>query len=90
MNIPIIFEYLWSLETTNKSMQKNLRYPKKRSAKRAALIEVTAVLRGVSTRQVQRVLAGDQNNDKVVDTYMELNEGFDKLIDEVKKMVPFN
>lgn len=71
-------------------MSKNLRYPKKRSARRAALVEVAAELRGVSPRQVQRVLAGDQNNEAVVTTFMELNEGFEKLIGEVKKLVPFN
>lgn len=61
-----------------------------RDTVRAARIIQTAKIVGVSERQVQRVLNGDQENDEVVLVFMELFEGENKLIQQVKKLVPFN
>lgn len=41
---------------------------------RAARIKKTARIAGVSVRSVQRVLAGDQNNEEVMNVYYDLYE----------------
>ena len=62
----------------------------KRDARRAANIIDTSEVVGVSTRQVQRVLAGDQENENVLTVFMELSERKNLLIEEVKKLILFN
>ncbi len=62
----------------------------KRDAKRAATVKETAMLVGVSQRYVRMVMAGDRENDKVIEVFMELTEGKNLLLQEVKKLVPFN
>jgi DNA-binding LacI/PurR family transcriptional regulator len=61
----------------------------KKDVRRAATIKDTADVVGVSTRQVQRVLAGDQENEKVVAVYMEISERKNELLEQVKMLVPF-
>ena len=63
---------------------------RKRDIIRAARITKTADLVGVSKRAVQLVLNGDRNNETVMTVFMELQEGENKLLQEVKKLVPFN
>jgi hypothetical protein len=57
---------------------------------RAARIKKTADIVGVSERQVQRVLNGDQQNEDVVMVFMELSEGETKLVQQVRKLVALN
>ncbi|MDP1810570.1 MAG: hypothetical protein Q8K66_04115 [Sediminibacterium sp.] len=61
-----------------------------RDTVRAAIIIKTARIVGVSERQVNRVLNGDQQNEEVVLVFMELSEGETKLVKEVRKLVPLN
>lgn len=61
-----------------------------RDTVRAARIKRTAEIVGVSERYVQLVLNGDRQNDDVLLVYMEMAEGENKLIQEVKKLVPLN
>jgi hypothetical protein len=49
----------------------------------------TAECVGVSTSLVTKVINGERNNDKVLSTFMELQEGENALLDAVKKLVPF-
>lgn len=63
---------------------------RKRDTRRAANILDTAEITGLSTSQVQKVLRTDRNNDTVVSVFMELQEGKNKLLEEVKKLIPFN
>lgn len=63
---------------------------KKRDTRRAANILDTAEITGLSTSQVQKVLRTDRNNDKVVAVFMELSERKNDLLEEVKKLIPFN
>lgn len=57
----------------------------------AARVKRTAKLVGVSPRQVYRVIKGKQINEKIIDTYMFLQEGEENLLLEaVKKAVPFS
>lgn len=62
---------------------------KEKNTLKAALKEKTAELTGVSVRSVRRVLAGDQKNEAVMATYMELWERFPLMVEEVKRVVPF-
>lgn len=62
----------------------------RRSAEKAAIVAKTAEIRGVSIRQVYRVISGDQENEAVFSTYMTLLEEFNKLPDAVRQLVPFN
>ena len=67
-----------------------MRNQRKRDVKNAANIKDTAEVVGVSTRQVQRVLAGEQENPNVINVYMILEEGKNTLLKAVKELVPFN
>jgi len=77
-------------------MAKKYSNRKKRDTKKAALVKITAEVIGVSTRTVERVTEGTQNNELVFETFMNIKEGFDKVIEEnklllaVEKLVPFN
>lgn len=64
--------------------------PNKIDVSRAATIKETAQVVGVSQRYVQMVLKGDRENDKIVEVAMAITEGKNLLLDEVKKLVPFN
>lgn len=70
-------------------MEKNVRITKPRDIKRAATIQDTAELVEVSTRQVRRVLDGEQENPKIISVFMELQEGKNLLLQEVKNLIPF-
>ena len=59
-----------------------------RNIKRAALIQETADLTGVSVRSVRRVLENERKNETVVTVYMTLLEGTNNLIKEVAALVP--
>ena len=60
-----------------------------RDIKRAALIQQTADITGVSIRSVRRVLESQQTNENVMAVYMTLLEGTNSLLAEVKRVVPF-
>jgi len=60
-----------------------------RDIERAALINKTADMAGVTTRSVRRVLDGDQKNDKVLDAFMMLEEGENLLVQAVKELIGF-
>lgn len=67
---------------------------KKRDSEHAARVIKTARIRGVSERQVYRVLAGDRTDPETLATYMDLLEGERKLEDNllikaVKDLIPF-
>jgi hypothetical protein len=57
---------------------------------KAARIERTAQLHGVSKRYVRLVLQGERNNEDVFATYMTYAEQENKLLDVVRRLVPFN
>lgn len=62
----------------------------KKDCRRASTVKDTAELMGVSPRQVRRVLCGDQENEKIIEVFMEITERKNMLLEEVKKLVPFN
>lgn len=45
---------------------------------------------GMSQRQVRRVIRGDSSNEAVLRAYMEMAEGENLLLQEVKTIVQFN
>jgi hypothetical protein len=64
--------------------------PNKRDSEVATRVKRTAELTGVDVRSVYRVLNGDQKNEIVLSTYMQLQEGETLLMQAVKELVPFN
>ena len=71
-------------------MPKNLKKTIARDPERADLVKKTATICVVSTNLVYKVLNGDRNNEEVFSTYMFLMEGGNALVEEAKKLVPFN
>jgi len=73
--------------------------PNSESAKIAARIKRTAEITGFSIRSVQRVINGDQNNESVLEVYMQITE-LDEQADDIlkktslvkaaEKLVPLN
>ena len=59
-----------------------------RNIERAALIQKTADITGVSVRHVRRVLESEKKNETIVEVYMTLSELSNQLVDEVKRIVP--
>lgn len=66
----------------------------KEDLKKALRVKMVSELVGVSPNQVNKVLRGDRENERVVETYMTIKEIepiYDNaLIAAVKKLVPFN
>lgn len=66
----------------------------KRDTERAARIKRTAIITGYSQRYIQAVLSGDRENEQVASIYFSLldadRETDNKLLREVKRVVPFN
>jgi hypothetical protein len=54
------------------------------------LVATTAEITKVSERYVRYVLDMERTNEVVEDVYMFLAEGKNKLVEEAKKLVPFN
>ncbi|MBS1642371.1 MAG: hypothetical protein JSR11_07795 [Bacteroidetes bacterium] len=71
-------------------MEKNKRKIKDRDTIRAARVKKTAGIIGVSERTVRRVINGDTDNENVMSAFMLITEGENKLLNEVKKLVPLN
>lgn len=71
-------------------MAKNIEKTRERDADRAAIVHKVASTLGVSVRYVYMVISGERENDEIFATYMYLLEGQNALLEEVKKMVPFN
>ncbi|MCC6290159.1 MAG: hypothetical protein IT249_19950 [Chitinophagaceae bacterium] len=71
-------------------MQKNIRKKKRRDPVVAARVKNTADIVGVSNRTVYRVIKGDSINITVLRAYMNLLEGERLLLEEVKRIIPFN
>lgn len=67
---------------------------RKRDTERAARIKRTAIITGYSQRYIQAVLSGDRENEQVESIYFSLldadRETDNKLLREVKRIVPFN
>lgn len=62
----------------------------KRDIRRAANVKDTAEVIGVSTSLVRKTLDMTRDNEKVVEVFMFLQEGKNLLLEEAKKLVPFN
>jgi len=62
----------------------------KRDAIRAGRVQKTAEICQVSERHVRRVISGTHDNEYVMQTYMFLAEGENKLLQAAKKLVLTN
>lgn len=65
-------------------MEKNLK-PITRRRDTAAIV---AQIHGVSKRYVHYVINGERENEKIMETYMEILEQDNKLLEAVRKAVP--
>lgn len=65
-----------------------MRKTKGRDTIRAARVQKTSEVTGLSPRQVRRVTQGDQQNEKVMEVYMKIEEGENLLLEAVKQLVP--
>jgi hypothetical protein len=81
------------------SMQKEFEKTNSRDIVKAAIVQKTSEITGLSQRSVNRVLNGNQNNDAVLEVHMELQEKFEDAVEEVKtnfllkaveELVPFD
>ena len=63
---------------------------KTRDAIRAARVIKTAEIVGGTTNYVNKVLACERDSEEVMVVYMSLQEGENKLLESVKKLIPFN
>ena len=75
-------------------MHKNMLKMAERDTIRAARVQRTADITGVTPRAVRYILNGERENDDVLMVYMEIKEMEEKLDNdlknEVNKLVPFN
>lgn len=67
-----------------------MRNQRKRNISRAATINETAEVVGVTPSMVRKTLATDRNNEVVENVFMFITEGKNQLLEEAKKLVPFN
>ena len=69
-------------------MQKGNRKTRKRSSENAAMVRQAAHLAGVSVSTGYMVLRMERKNERFLTAYMMLNEGQNKLMQEVKRILP--
>lgn len=69
-------------------MAKNNKNTKDRDAFNRVLTKKSAELAGVSVSTAEKVLRMERNNEAVLTSYLMLNEGFNKLLAEVKRILP--
>ena len=62
---------------------------RKRFSEKATAYRHTAAICGVSENMVRKVMDGSRSNDEIEVTYLTLLDGTNKLIEAVKKAVPF-
>lgn len=74
----------------HKSNTKNMKKPNQRSSEMAFRVKRTADITGKKPDTVYKIIRGDRENEEVFTTYMELLERDNALLEEVKKLVPFN
>lgn len=69
-------------------MTKTVRNERKRDTEKAFFTKKAAEIAGVSVREVRYVLDMERNNPKAITAYMELSQRFNKLMDEVRRIMP--
>jgi hypothetical protein len=62
----------------------------KRSAFNATIVGQVAEILGLEKSMVYKVLNGSRESQQVMSCYMTLLEGNNKLLEDVKKLVPFD
>lgn len=71
--------------TGTQSMDKTL----KKAIRRRDVARLVAEIHGVTPRYVRMVINCERDNDAIVETYMEIVEQDNALLDAVRKAVPF-
>lgn len=73
------------IKTLTKSMEKR----RTRNTYQSVIVKEVAALSGLTDKQVRRVINGESRNESVLAAYMELHEGHNKLLAQVRELVPF-
>jgi len=68
-------------------MEKNGKKTGGRDIRKALFVRDAARIAGVSQRQAQRVEAGDSRNEKIIASILMLDEGYNLLLREVKRII---
>lgn len=90
MTVSKILPYICcTLEADKTRGTKVARKMRKRNAKTAARVQHTAELTGYGTDYVYKVINGERENEEIMQTYMMLYEGENKLLQSVKELLPF-
>ena len=71
-------------------MRKNPTNQYQNRKKRDEVASIIAAIHGVSARYVRMVINGEKQNDQILIDYLNYNVGKNRLIDAIKKEVPFN
>ncbi len=71
-------------------MEKKIAVKRIRSAEHAWRVKRTAEITGLKTDTVYKIIRGVRENENVITIYMDLLDGDRTLVNEVKKLVPFN
>jgi len=58
-----------------------------RDTQKAFFVKKVAEMHNVSTSFVYKILSGDRENDEIFMTYMDLQEGTNSLLEQVKRMI---
>lgn len=67
-----------------------MKKPSERNSEIAWRVKRTAEITGLKPNTIYKIIRGDRENEEVLTTYMELWERDNALLEEVKKLVPFN
>lgn len=78
-----------SFRTTLKDSPKVMKKRKKEDPEQKALVRKLSRITGYSERQIERVIKAESENERVLDAYMFLHEGNNRLVEAVKELVPF-
>lgn len=66
-----------------------MKNPNKRDVEVAYRVKRTAEITGLKTNAIYKIIRDDRKNEKVFTVYQELIEGDKRLLEEVKRLVPF-
>jgi len=71
-------------------MAKNPLQQQPKRKKPEEIVSILADKYGVSQRYVQMIISGDRNNENILIDYLEYKQEYNKLLEIVKQVVPFD
>ena len=71
-------------------MTKQMNKTTDRDSQRSFIVKKTAEMHRVSTSYVYKIINGDREKEAIFETYMDLVEGTNTLVEAVKNLIPLN